>query len=81
MESWRHGKHIPTNIYLHQFQTYQSPQIWDLLENKHLFNALDEDGDYSPSHHVAEMVGFLGLPPSSFIERSRETRNVFTDDG
>ncbi|PYH39103.1 kinase domain protein [Aspergillus neoniger CBS 115656] len=55
--------------------------IWDVFENKHLFDALDEDGDYSPSHHVAEMVGFLGLPPLSFIDRSRETRNVFTDDG
>ncbi|OJI83742.1 hypothetical protein ASPTUDRAFT_75468 [Aspergillus tubingensis CBS 134.48] len=55
--------------------------IWDIFADKHLFNAVDEDGDYSPSHHVAEMVGFLGLPPLSFIERNRETRNVFTDDG
>ncbi|RAK91960.1 kinase domain protein [Aspergillus costaricaensis CBS 115574] len=55
--------------------------IWDIFEEKHLFNTLDEDGDYSLSHHVAEMVGFLGLPPLAFIERSRETRNVFTDDG
>ncbi|GKZ75793.1 hypothetical protein AnigIFM56816_000454 [Aspergillus niger] len=30
--------------------------IWDIFKNKHLFNALDEDGDYLPFHHVAEMA-------------------------
>ncbi|PKY03384.1 kinase domain protein [Aspergillus campestris IBT 28561] len=55
--------------------------IWDIFENKHLFNALDEDRDYSPSHHVAEMVAYLGVPPLHFLQRSEETRNVFDEKG
>ncbi|OGM47862.1 protein kinase domain protein [Aspergillus bombycis] len=55
--------------------------IWDIFENKHLFNALDEDQQYSPSHHVAEMVAYLGLPPLHFLQRSSETRNVFDQNG
>ncbi|PYH83740.1 kinase-like protein [Aspergillus uvarum CBS 121591] len=34
-----------------------------------------------PSHHVAEMVAYLGLPPLSFVRRSQETRHVFAGDG
>lgn len=56
-------------------------QIWDIFENKPLFNALDEDREYSPSHHVAEMVAYLGLPPLHFLQRSEETRNVFDEKG
>ncbi|KAK2757981.1 hypothetical protein FQN54_004387 [Arachnomyces sp. PD_36] len=55
--------------------------IWDIFENKHLFDALDEDREYSPSHHVAEMVAYLGLPPLEFLQRSDETRNVFDEKG
>ncbi|GAA93034.1 hypothetical protein AKAW_11146 [Aspergillus luchuensis IFO 4308] len=54
---------------------------WDIFEGRHLFSALDEDQEYSPSHHVAEMVAFLGLPPLSFIQRSEETRHVFSEKG
>ncbi|OOF99269.1 hypothetical protein ASPCADRAFT_394536 [Aspergillus carbonarius ITEM 5010] len=55
--------------------------IWDIFENKRMFNALDEDGEYSPSHHVAEMVAYLGLPPLHFLQRSQETLHVFGEDG
>ncbi|PYI02454.1 kinase domain protein [Aspergillus sclerotiicarbonarius CBS 121057] len=55
--------------------------IWDIFENKHLFNALDEDGEYSPSHHVAEMVSYLGPPPLHFLQRSQETRHAFDENG
>ncbi|RAK79990.1 uncharacterized protein BO72DRAFT_525669 [Aspergillus fijiensis CBS 313.89] len=55
--------------------------VRDIFEDKHLFDARDEDGGYSPSHHVAEMVAYLGLPPGSFVRRSLETRHVFTDEG
>jgi serine/threonine-protein kinase SRPK3 len=51
------------------------------FENKHMFNALDEDQQYSPSHHVAEMVAYLGLPPLEFVQRSEATRNVFDEHG
>ncbi|KAE8162112.1 kinase domain protein [Aspergillus tamarii] len=55
--------------------------IWDIFENKHLFDARDEDKEYSPSHHIAEMVAYLGLPPLHFLQRSEETRNVFDQNG
>jgi hypothetical protein len=46
-----------------------------------MFNALDENQEYSPSHHIAEMVAYFGLPPSEFIQRSQVTRNVFNEHG
>ncbi|KND89237.1 Serine/threonine-protein kinase SRPK [Tolypocladium ophioglossoides CBS 100239] len=51
--------------------------IWDLFENRHLFNALDENSQSSATHHVAEMVGYLGLPPRKYLQRSEITKNVF----
>ncbi|KAL3472269.1 kinase domain protein [Aspergillus californicus] len=53
---------------------YKAPEIWDIFEDKHMFDALDEDSLYSASHHVAEMVGYLGLPPLEFLQRSKENR-------
>ncbi|TQV95203.1 hypothetical protein V2A60_009749 [Cordyceps javanica] len=53
--------------------------IWDLIENRHLFDAMDENGDSSATHHVAEMVAFLGLPPREYIQRSKITTNIFTN--
>lgn len=55
--------------------------MWDLFENKHLFNALDEDQESSATHHVAEMVGYIGLPPPEYIQRSDVTGNVFDAEG
>ncbi|KAJ6109130.1 kinase domain protein [Penicillium sp. IBT 16267x] len=55
--------------------------IWDIFEGRHLFNALDEDGQYSASHHVAEMVAYMGLPSVEFLKRSPETQNVFDKSG
>jgi len=46
-----------------------------------MFNALDEDRKNSPSHHVAEMVAYFGLPPEEFLHRSEVTRNVFNEHG
>lgn len=56
-------------------------KIWDLLENKHLFNAADEEGRSSATHHVAEMVAYLGLPPPEYVQRSEITRKVFDEAG
>ncbi|KIW19693.1 hypothetical protein PV08_00267 [Exophiala spinifera] len=55
--------------------------IWDLFENEHLFRALDENGESSATHHVAEMVGYLGLPPLEYIQRSEVTSKVFDEEG
>jgi serine/threonine-protein kinase SRPK3 len=46
-----------------------------------MFNALDEDHQYSPSHHVAEIVAYFGLPPLEFVQRSEATGNVFDEHG
>jgi len=46
-----------------------------------MFRATDKNGEYSASHHVAEMVAYLGFPPVHYLQRSEETRNVFDDQG
>ncbi|EUC50082.1 hypothetical protein COCMIDRAFT_83008 [Bipolaris oryzae ATCC 44560] len=55
--------------------------IWDLFENRHLFHALDENLQPSATHHVAEMVAYLGLPPLEYIQRSEITKKVFNEQG
>ncbi|KAF2444554.1 non-specific serine/threonine protein kinase [Karstenula rhodostoma CBS 690.94] len=55
--------------------------VWDLFENRHLFNAVDETGQPSATHHVAEMVAYLGLPPPGYIDRSETTQRVFDIQG
>jgi len=58
-----------------------SEQVWDLFENKHMFHALDKNQTSSATHHVAEMVAYLGLPPLEYIPRSDVTKNVFDEHG
>ncbi|KAI9760057.1 MAG: hypothetical protein M4579_001890 [Chaenotheca gracillima] len=58
-----------------------SSQIWDIFEDKFMFDAFDEDLQYSASHHVAEMVAYFGLPPLHYLNRSEVTRNVFDEHG
>ncbi|OAG39067.1 hypothetical protein AYO21_06787 [Fonsecaea monophora] len=55
--------------------------IWDLFEDRHLFHALDENGESSATHHVAEMVGYLGFPPLEYLQRSEVTQKVFDEQG
>lgn len=56
--------------------------MWDLLENRHLFDAIDpENGEMSATHYVAEMVAYLGLPPREYIHRSEITAKVFDKHG
>jgi hypothetical protein len=52
-----------------------------LSENKQLLNAIDENRQSSATHHVAEMVAYLGLPPVEYIQRSDITRKVFDKEG
>lgn len=65
---------------IHLLQTHYS-QIWDLFEGQHLFHALDEAQDVSATHHVAEMVGYLGTPSLTYLRRSEVTNNVFDEKG
>ncbi|PSN70833.1 kinase-like protein [Corynespora cassiicola Philippines] len=55
--------------------------MWDLLENRQLFNAVDGNGESLATHHIAEMVAYLGLPPSEYIHRSETTDKVFDKNG
>lgn len=56
--------------------------MWDLLENRHLFDAIHpENGEMSATHYVAEMVAYLGLPPREYIHRSETTAKVFDKHG
>ncbi|MCJ1367849.1 hypothetical protein MMC16_006985 [Acarospora aff. strigata] len=55
--------------------------IWDLFENRHLFNAMDENLQSSATHHVVEMVAYLGLPPFEYMQRSEITKKVFDEQG
>jgi len=56
--------------------------VWDLLENRHLFDAIHpENGEMSATHYVAEMVAYLGLPPREYIHRSETTAKVFDKHG
>jgi hypothetical protein len=56
-------------------------KVWDLFENKHLSNAVDENGQPSATYHIAEMVAFLGLPPHEYIHRSGVTNRAFDSQG
>ena len=56
-------------------------QIWDLFENKHLFNARDENKQDSNLHHLAEMLALLGPPPKGFLKRSEYAPEFFDDQG
>ena len=69
------------SIFSAQLLLTYSLQIWDLFEGKHLFHALDEAQESSASHHVAEMVGYLGTPALEYLHRSEVTKNVFNEQG
>ncbi|MCJ1410734.1 hypothetical protein MMC19_004820 [Ptychographa xylographoides] len=56
--------------------------IWDIFENKFLFNGFDEESKYSLSHHIAEMAAFVGLPSPEYAQRSSDImKKCFTPEG
>jgi hypothetical protein len=42
---------------------------------------MDENMQSSATHHVAEMVAYLGLPPLEYVQRSEITKKVFDEQG
>jgi serine/threonine-protein kinase SRPK3 len=56
-------------------------QVWDLVENKHLFDGRDEEGEHNNRFHISEMVAYLGVPPIEFQKRSEHAHKVFNEDG
>lgn len=48
-------------------------QMWNLVENKELFqHTKDDKGEYSPQHHIAEMIALHGPPPQELLRLSEE---------
>ncbi|KAE9972697.1 hypothetical protein EG328_004838 [Venturia inaequalis] len=42
---------------------------------------MDENSQSSATHHIAEMIAYLGLPPLDYIQRSEITKRVFDEEG
>lgn len=52
-------------------------QIWNLLENRNLFQDIySEYGTYDSRKHFAQMVALLGLPPKELLDREKEWGGV-----
>ncbi|OBT53852.1 hypothetical protein VE04_07374 [Pseudogymnoascus sp. 24MN13] len=55
--------------------------IWDLFQDKHMFDGRDPSGKYSNRYHLAEMVEYIGTPPVEFLQRSEEIWRYFDKQG
>ncbi|RMY96140.1 hypothetical protein D0861_00288 [Hortaea werneckii] len=53
--------------------------LWDLFQPKRLFNPQDSDGQYSETHHLAQMTSLLGPPPLRFLQRCGEKADQYWD--
>lgn len=56
-------------------------QIWDLFQNRHLFDARDANNENSNLYHLAEMIALLGPPPRDFLQRSAVAPKYFDEHG
>ncbi|MCJ1396678.1 hypothetical protein MMC18_009570, partial [Xylographa bjoerkii] len=54
---------------------------WDLFEDKHMFDAKDQNNENSSLYHIAEMIALLGPPPLEFIQRSKLGSEYFDAHG
>lgn len=55
--------------------------MWDFVEGEFLFDATESDGEYSATLHLAEMVGFIGLPHPETFSNSSVYREHFNPNG
>ncbi|KAF1836434.1 non-specific serine/threonine protein kinase [Decorospora gaudefroyi] len=55
--------------------------VWDLFESRHLFDARDNEGKSSATHHIAEMVAYLGMPPLQYTQSNKITKKLFDEQG
>ena len=46
-----------------------------------MFHVIDDDGQYSPTHYIAEITAMIGHPPLHYLQRSPETLNCFDEQG
>ncbi|PWY75346.1 kinase-like protein [Aspergillus sclerotioniger CBS 115572] len=54
---------------------------WDLFQQSHLFYGRDLNRKPSDGHHLAEMVGIVGLPPREMIRGSEYAVEFFDGEG
>lgn len=79
MEPWSYGERLP--FCLTMLSTNRG-QIWDLLEGRPLFQALDpESNTYTADGHLQEMVSLLGPPPKDLLLRGKLTSQFFCPEG
>ena len=56
--------------------------LWDLLEPVGIFDSISTEPDrYKPEQHLGLMIGLLGLPPKSFLDRCTKAKKYFDADG
>ncbi|KAL2049463.1 hypothetical protein ABVK25_010258 [Lepraria finkii] len=56
--------------------------LWDLLENKTLFEAVDPlKSDYDDQTHLAHITALLGNPPQDFLARGKRTPMFYDPEG
>ncbi|KAL8832016.1 MAG: hypothetical protein Q9170_005049 [Blastenia crenularia] len=69
-----------------QPNVYRAPEvmlkIWDLFEDKHLFNGKDpKERKYMTRAHLAEIIAILGPPPPELLKKGKRSPEFFGEDG
>ena len=55
--------------------------MWDLLENKVLFEAVDPlKFKYDDQTHLAHIASLIGAPPRELLTKGRRTSMFYNDD-
>jgi hypothetical protein len=80
---WNVGAMVCTVSILRRYQTLsKGVQIWDLYEDKHLFNGIDPtEKRYLTRAHLAELIAMLGPPPTDMLERGARSKEFFDGEG
>ncbi|KAI9830512.1 MAG: hypothetical protein M1819_005470 [Sarea resinae] len=56
--------------------------LWDLLENKPLFEAVDPlENEYDDLSHLAYITALLGPPPKELLARGKRASNFYNSEG
>ncbi|KAK0619995.1 kinase-like domain-containing protein [Immersiella caudata] len=55
--------------------------IWDMFEEKHLFNKRLPSREASAGAHLARIISLLGPPPKDLLEKENVTSEFYNDDG
>lgn len=69
------------SVSLLSIRSVDLPQVWDLFQNKHMFDARDTNKKESSLYHLAEMIALLGPPPRDFLKRSAIASEYFDEHG